>query len=75
MVADLSAATFDGFIEYDDLDDGSPINYSGVFVFAPGLRNSFGLTMHSNGNLYGTDNGPNAGYGMFTMCFCLFVQI
>jgi glucose/arabinose dehydrogenase len=65
LVADLSDAKFDGFIEYDAPDDGSPINYAGVFVFAPGLRNPFGLTMHSNGNLYGTDNGPNAGYGMF----------
>jgi glucose/arabinose dehydrogenase len=74
LVADLSDAKFDGFIEYDTPDDGSPINYSGVFVFAPGLRNPFGLTMHSNGNLYGTDNGPNAGYGnvdqvFFSLCF------
>jgi glucose/arabinose dehydrogenase len=67
LVADLSDATFDGFIEYDALDDGSPTNYSGVYIFAPGLRNPFGLIMHSNGNLYGTDNGPNAGYGKFTM--------
>lgn len=63
IVAHLSLPSFDGFIEYDALDDGSPINYVGVSVFAPGLRNPFGLTLHSNGYLYATDNGPNTGYG------------
>ena len=62
-VADLAHPSFDGFIEYDAPDDGSPVNATGVSVFAPGLRNPFGLTLHSNGNLYGTDNGPNTGYG------------
>ena len=70
LVADLSNPTFDGHIEYDALDDGSPTNYSGIFVFASGLRNPFGLTMHSNGNLYGTDNGPNLGYGTFDLSSC-----
>ena len=73
MVADLSDANFNGFIEYDALDDGSPTNNSGVSVFAPGLRNPFGLTMHSNGNLYGTDNGPNSGYGMFIVKLNFFL--
>jgi IPT/TIG domain/Glucose / Sorbosone dehydrogenase len=63
VVANLSNPLFDGFIEYDALDDGTPINYNGVSVFAPGLRNPFGLTLHSNGNFYATDNGPNTGYG------------
>ena len=63
LVIDLSHPSFDGFIEYDAPDDGSPINFKGVSVFASGLRNPFGLTMHSNGNLYATDNGPNSGYG------------
>ena len=63
VVANLSNPLFDGFIEYDAPDDGSPINFNGVSVFAPGLRNPFGLTLHSNGNLYATDNGPNTGYG------------
>lgn len=63
IVVDLSHPLFDGFIEYDAPDDGSPINFKGVSVFAPGLRNPFGLTLHSNGNLYATDNGPNSGYG------------
>ena len=63
VVVDLSHPLFDGFIEYDALDDGSPINFFGVSLFATGLRNPFGLTLHSNGNLYATDNGPNSGYG------------
>ena len=63
IVADLSHPLFDGFIEYDADDDGSPINFFGVSVFASGLRNPFGLVMHSNGKLYATDNGPNSGYG------------
>ena len=63
IMANLSHPLFDGFIEYDALDDGSPINYFGISVFAPGLRNPFGLILHSNGYLYATDNGPNTGYG------------
>ena len=63
IMASLSDPLFDGFIEYDALDDGSPIKFFGISVFAPGLRNPFGLTLHSNGNLYATDNGPNTGYG------------
>jgi glucose/arabinose dehydrogenase len=65
VVAKLSDPSFDGFIEYDAPDDGSPINFKGISVFAPGLRNPFGLVLHSNGNLYGTDNGPNDEYGAF----------
>ncbi|OSX76697.1 hypothetical protein BU14_0178s0013 [Porphyra umbilicalis] len=30
---------------------------------AAGLRNAFDTVLHTNGALYGTDNGPNAGYG------------
>ena len=63
LIANLSHPMFDGFIEYDALDNGSPINFFGVSVFTPGLRNPFGLTLHSNGKLYSTDNGPNTGYG------------
>ena len=66
-VANLAHPMFDGFIEYDALDDGSPVNATGVSVFAPGLRNPFGITLHSNGNLYGTDNGPNTGYGKYQL--------
>jgi glucose/arabinose dehydrogenase len=61
--ADLKNPLFDGFIEYNAPDDGSPINFVGISVFAPGQRNPFGLVLHSNGYLYATDNGPNSGYG------------
>jgi glucose/arabinose dehydrogenase len=65
VIANLSNPIFDGYIEYDAPDDGSPRSRRGISVFAPGLRNPFGLTLHSNGKLYATDNGPNTGYGMF----------
>lgn len=35
-------------------------------TYATGLRNSFGGSCHTNGNLYVTDNGPNAGFGDFS---------
>lgn len=54
---------FDGTITYDAEDDGTPSGGNGIDVFAPGQRNPFGLCLHSNGKLYGTDNGPNIGYG------------
>jgi glucose/arabinose dehydrogenase len=64
VVARLALPTFNGAIQYDAPNDGNPTNTSvGVEVFAPGLRNPFGLVLHSNGLLYSTDNGPNTGYG------------
>lgn len=35
-------------------------------VYAPGLRNSFGIRVHTNGKLYATDNGPNQSFGIFS---------
>jgi len=61
-VAYLSDPDFNGFIEYDAPEDGVPLT-TGVEVFASGQRNPFGICLHSNGYLYGTDNGPNFGYG------------
>jgi glucose/arabinose dehydrogenase len=63
LVADLSDPQFDGNILYDADDDGNVVGGKGIRVFASGLRNSFGITLHSNGLLYATDNGPNKGYG------------
>ncbi|MEC4983286.1 MAG: malectin domain-containing carbohydrate-binding protein [Oscillatoria sp. PMC 1068.18] len=34
-----------------------------VEVFAPGFRNAFDIVWTTSGQLYGTDNGPNTGYG------------
>ena len=63
VVAEISDPLFDGIIAYDKDDDGKPISGRGIEVFAPGVRNSYSMILHSNGNLYGTDNGPNIGYG------------
>lgn len=63
LVAYISRPNFDGNIQYDAPDDGKQSGGWDVEVFASGLRNPYGLVMHSNGYLYGTDNGPNLGYG------------
>jgi glucose/arabinose dehydrogenase len=35
----------------------------GVSVYASGLRNPYDLVFTTSGNLYATENGPNAGFG------------
>jgi hypothetical protein len=62
VVAYLSDPKFNGNIVYSAENDGIPDLTKGVEVWAAGERNPFGITLHSNGNLYGTDNGPNFGY-------------
>jgi large repetitive protein len=62
LVAHMGRPDFDGHITYDDDDNGDIVTGggpSGVEVFASGMRNPFGILLHSNGNLYGTDNGSN----------------
>jgi IPT/TIG domain/Glucose / Sorbosone dehydrogenase len=57
---------FNGSITYDVPENGNPITGfgpSGVEVFAAGLRNPFGVYVHSNGNVYATDNGPDGTLG------------
>lgn len=58
---------FDGQIKYDSPDDGNVVGNPGVEIFAPGFRNPFGIVLHSNGNLYASDNSPNLGYGDVSM--------
>jgi hypothetical protein len=41
------------------------ITGKGIEVFAAGTRNPWGICLHSNGNIYATDNGPNYSYGDF----------
>lgn len=62
----LSDPHFDGDIVYLGRPDPGIANvYSGsVEVFCAGLRNVFGMVRHSNGKLYGLDNGPNNGFGL-----------
>ena len=62
VVAYTADANFDGTITYNAPDDGIPDLTKGVEVWAAGQRNPFGITLHSNGFIYGTDNGPNLGY-------------
>ena len=60
---------FNGAITYTAEDDGIPNGGYGIEVFAAGTRNPFGICLHSNGNLYASDNGPNFSYGdMMTGC-------
>jgi len=63
--APVHAAGFDGRITYDQTADERATRQTGgtVSVWAAGLRNAFDTVLHTNGALYGTDNGPNAGYG------------
>lgn len=72
LVANLGQSCFTGTLTYDAEIDGSPLTgYGprGIEVFAPGNRNPYDLVLHSNGYLYGTDNGPNVGFGrMATGC-------
>ena len=63
LVAHLSDPNFDGFITYDAADDGNMKSGFGVEIFAYGNRNPFDIVLHSNGYLYGTDNGADIGYG------------
>lgn len=63
LVAKMADPLFNGFITYDAVNDGAPNGGFGIKVFAAGTRNPFGIVMHSNGMLYGTDNGSNLPYG------------
>lgn len=66
VVAKLSkGAAFNGNVKYNQYTDpGTCKKTAGdVEVYAPGFRNSFGLTMMTNGEIWGTDNGGNFGYG------------
>jgi glucose/arabinose dehydrogenase len=72
LVANLGKPTFNGFITYNAANNGNPVSgfgSNGVEVFASGLRNPFGIVLHSNGKIYATENGPNPGFGdMATGC-------
>jgi IPT/TIG domain/Glucose / Sorbosone dehydrogenase len=63
LVANLADPLFDGYLTYNAPDNGNLASGHGVEVFAPGNRSPFDLVLHSNGNLYGSDNGPNLSYG------------
>jgi Glucose / Sorbosone dehydrogenase/IPT/TIG domain len=69
VVAQLADPLFNGAITYTAEDDGVPNGGRGIEIFAAGTRNPFGICLHSNGNMYASDNGPNFSYGdMMTGC-------
>ncbi len=63
LIADVSDAAFNGAITYEppgEATDTAELASGDVRVFAAGFRNVYDLVVHSNGNIYATDNGPNA---------------
>lgn len=58
------------YSNYADPEKAQVTSGNECSVYASGLRNTFGMTLHTNGKLYAVDNGPNAGFGDFsTNCF------
>ncbi len=53
----------DPFGGNDGLNQAKIVPGGPVQVFSPGYRNPYDLMIADNGNLYGTDNGSNAGAG------------
>ena len=53
----------DPFGGNDGLNQARVVPGSPVQVYSPGYRNPYDLVIARNGNLYGTDNGANAGVG------------
>lgn len=69
LVAHVSKPNFNGALTYTAEDDGDLNAGYDVKIFATGSRNPVGIVLHSNGKLYGTDNGPDLKYGdMLTSC-------
>ncbi|CAN8062478.1 unnamed protein product [Agarophyton chilense] len=74
LSAALISCPYNGLtqVKYDQYTDPetAKIVSGGCKVYASGFRNSFGMTLHTNGKLYATDNGPNKNFGDFsTNCF------
>jgi large repetitive protein len=62
LVANLGVPNFNGVLQYSAPIDGNPTagyGPNGVEIFAPGLRNPYGIVVHSNEELYATDNGES----------------
>lgn len=65
-------SSFDGHIIYSDNHNPATatVKKGSVELYAVGLRNVFGITVHSNQKVYALDNGPNNGHGVeATGCF------
>lgn len=72
LIAYIRRPGFDGHITHSDPEPGVAHQTGGfdVQVYAPGFRNPYDLVMHSNGYLYGTDNGPNVAFPNPTLWDC-----
>lgn len=65
LIADVNKPDFDGAITYDTKDELTSTQTGGfdVKIYAVGLRSAFGSAIHTNGEWYATDNGPNETFG------------
>lgn len=66
LVAYINRPAFDGAITYSQTEDQDTADQTGgwdVEIFATGIRSAFGACLHTNGEQYVTDNGPNAEFG------------
>eukprot|EP00171_Calliarthron_tuberculosum_P018274 IDg18274t1 len=65
IIARLSKPGFNGTVTYNQYENpGTARQISGdVDVFSSGVRNTFDLIMHSNGEIYATSNSGNYGFG------------
>lgn len=66
LMFNLFNETFQGDIAYSNFFDPGITNVQSgsVSIYASGLRNVYGMTVHSNGKVYAMDNGPNNGFGV-----------
>ncbi len=75
LVASIREPDFDGRVSHRSFTTGvalpdqgdarqaEALLGSGLRVFASGFRNPYDVVWATNGQLYGTDNGPNVGFG------------
>jgi glucose/arabinose dehydrogenase len=75
LKANVSKPNFNGAVTYinpatgavnNDQVYGDLVNVASnvdISVYTPGFRNPFDIVWTTKGKLYGTDNGPNTGYG------------
>lgn len=66
LIASVEKNGFNGAVKYSSSSNPAAARKIGgqVETFAVGVRNSFGACVHSNGNIYATDNGGNPEFGL-----------
>lgn len=67
LIASLSkGSAFNGNVRYDNYthpEQATQVDGFDVQVYASGFRNCFSMTLHTNGQVWATDNGPNKDFG------------